>query len=54
MRVIPLHIWQQIDAEGGRNQWENVKQALHLSRHQYAAPMEKSLQLSPLADQSNV
>jgi hypothetical protein len=31
-----------------------VRQALHLYLHLFAAPMEKSLQLSRLADLSNV
>jgi hypothetical protein len=45
MLAIPLLTFQLIAVEVGRNQWENVKLELHLSLLQYAAPMEKLLQL---------
>jgi len=48
------HNLLQIVVVVGRNLWENVKQALHLSQHLCAVLMEKLLQQSLSADLSNV
>jgi hypothetical protein len=44
----------QIVVVVGRNLWENVKQALHLSQHLCAVLMEKLLPQSLSADRLNV
>jgi hypothetical protein len=54
MRVTQQPTLLQIVVEVGRNLWENVKQALHLSQHLCAVLMEKLLPQSLSAVRLNV